>query len=176
MSPESDARKRGQHYMVKELRYGFECLICGLLGDISWIRSSPCKPKEVVSPTTTEEVRDLEAVEEEKRKAQEEFDRKMAKELHTLQLEEAELQQRLLLQQLEHEEDMLALLLAQQMEREVQKKEVELAEKIAREAAGTKENSVALSTSNPRKCGTLCLSQPNPEGSCGYIDLFDGYN
>ena len=101
LSPQSDAKAKGQHYTVKEFTHGYECLICGLLGDISFIKGSPCKPvpDDLVSMT---------------RKFQEESDAKMAQELHALQVEEEYLEQLLVLQQLEQEETLLVALQAKQ--------------------------------------------------------------
>ena len=113
LSPQSDARAKGLHYTVKEKRYGYECLICGLLGDIRWIRSSPCHPKDapVVNPVVPESSPhdDLQA-----KALQESQDCEMARELYKLQVEEQELQQVLMLQQLQHEEQMLQALLNEQ--------------------------------------------------------------
>ncbi|CAE7362077.1 unnamed protein product, partial [Symbiodinium necroappetens] len=106
LSPQSDARAKGLHYTVKERRYGYECLICGLLGDIRWIRSSPCKPKDAPDPEASLDKTAMEA-----KARQEQYDLEMARELYRLQVEEKELEQMLVLQQLENEEQLLQGLL-----------------------------------------------------------------
>ena len=110
LSPESDARAKGLHYTVKERRHGYECLICGKLGDIAKIRASPCVPPTTPTPS-------LNAVCEKSWEAQQmqiENDQRLAQELHDLQVEEENLTQLLLLQQLENEEKVLQELLKQQ--------------------------------------------------------------
>ena len=104
LSPQSDARAKGLHYTVKERRYGYECLNCGLLGDISYIKASPCKPFLTTSPNPQEEAWQHQMA----------MDEKMAQELQQLQQEEAELEQLILLQQLEEEELKLQELLNEQ--------------------------------------------------------------
>ena len=110
LSPQSDARAKGLHYTVKERRYGYECLICGLLGDIRWIRSSPCKPKDAPVDDGIPETGPQEEHHHDMKARQELQDEAMARELHQLQVEEQELQQMLTLQQLEHEENGFAVL------------------------------------------------------------------
>ena len=110
LSPESDARAKGLHYTVKERRHGYECLICGKLGDIAKIRASPCVPPTTPTPSPN-------AVCEKSWEAQQmqiEHDQRLAQELHDLQVEEESLTQLLLLQQLENEEKVLQELLKQQ--------------------------------------------------------------
>ena len=141
LSPQSDARAKGLHYTVKERRYGYECLICGLLGDIRWIRASPCKPKDApVIPETgpPEEHHDMKA-------RQELQDEAMARELHQLQVEEQELQQMLMLQQLEHEEMVLQCLLNE-------KRALELAEANAARALA---KSAETSTLKPKDSASV---------------------
>ena len=126
LSPKSDARAKGLHYTVKERRYGYECLLCGLLGDIGYIRSSPCKLKDDFVPAD-EHAKALEI----QRKHQEDNDRKMAKELQELWEEETRLEQMLILQQLQHEEMVLEGLLNEQ-------RALNLAERLAEKVASSK--------------------------------------
>ena len=86
LSPQSDARAKGLHYTVKERRYGYECLICGLLGDIRWIRSSPCKPKD-------------EPVDNHSANPEASPDKAAIEALRELELEEQQLEQMVILQQ-----------------------------------------------------------------------------
>ncbi|CAE7819868.1 unnamed protein product, partial [Symbiodinium sp. CCMP2456] len=124
LSPQSDARAKGLHYTVKERRYGYECLICGLLGDIRWIRESPCKPKEDydAKPKASPDKAAVQA-----KQWQEQQDLLMATELQRLETEEKELEQLLVLQQLQNEEQLLEGLLQQ-------KRALEIAEDAAAKA------------------------------------------
>ena len=43
LSPQSQAKHRREHYLVKDKVHGFHCLNCGDKGDIDIIKASPCK-------------------------------------------------------------------------------------------------------------------------------------
>ena len=149
LSPMSDARDKGLHYTVKEKRYGYECLICGLLGDIRWIRASPCKPKE--TPSESEPLSDATL-----KLQQEAQDEQMARELHELQVQEQELQQMLVLQQLENEELLLQGLLNEQ-------RTLDLAEKTAAAALAAQarlKEAQAIPTHDAPATGSGALQAP----------------
>ena len=121
LSPMSEARSQGKHYTVKFVHgnkpRGVECLLCGLIGDLDYVKGKVCTP----SPTAT--VSDGCAASEDPdmlaslaivKSHEAEADRRMAEELQELQAVETELVQLHLLQQLDAEELLLQGLLNEQ--------------------------------------------------------------
>ena len=119
----SEARSQGKHYTVKFVHKnqprGLECLICGLIGDVDYIKGKACTP----SPTTTASDGDYAATDDRDtnldilKSHQEAEDRESARhlqELQELQAVQAELEQLHVLQELEAEEILLQGLLNQQ--------------------------------------------------------------
>ena len=131
LSPMSQCKSEGKHYTVKFVHEsrtrGVECLICGLIGDLEYVKSKACSPSPTAttrdpSPTATLKDDDEIACDAEIARAhQEECDRRMAAELAELHATQAELEQLSLLQQIETEELLLQGLLNQQKAQELQK-------------------------------------------------------
>ena len=110
----SQCMEKRIHYMVKDRRSGFACLICGLAGDLDDIKASPCNSQASGSPRPSlrsSHADDAVAMEAAQKALQEEQDHRMALELQELQRQEDELQQLVLLQNLEAEEAELTALL-----------------------------------------------------------------
>ena len=141
LSPMSDCRQKGRHYTVKFIYNGrpngVECMLCGLVGDLEYVRQKPCTPEKTSDKAREEEWNKLDmdhqlalaAAKDELERANSELDRQRAIELEQLHKEEANLQQLLLLEQLEVEELALASLLNKQ-------RALRLADKMAREDCG----------------------------------------
>ena len=60
-SPMSQCKSKGIHYFVKDRRHGFTCLICGMSGDLDFIKRVPCNsaatsppPESNAKPSATE--------------------------------------------------------------------------------------------------------------------------
>ena len=115
----SSARSQGKHYTVKFMYQnkprGVECLICGLIGDLEYVKGKACSPSP--TPTVSDDraatddgVLSLDIV----KSHQEAQDRRMAQELQELQAMQAELEQLHVLQELEAEELLLQGLLNEQ--------------------------------------------------------------
>ena len=101
------------------------CKFCGGSGDLTRSACSRCPDRNLLEAASDDEAK----VEGFRHKQhQEEMDRRMAEELHALQVEEAQLSQHLLLQELEAEEMILQGLLNEQ-------RALQLAEKYAAKAA-----------------------------------------
>ena len=128
MSPMSQCKSEGKHYTVKFVQggkcRGVECLICGLIGDLEFVKGKTCTPSPA-SPTPTvrdEDVcHDTSRDEDIARAHQLENDRRMAEELQELAATQAELERLTLLQQLEAEELLLEGLLNQERALHLQK-------------------------------------------------------
>ena len=131
LSPMSQCKSEGKHYTVKFLHEsrarGVECLICGLIGDLEYVKSKACTPSPTAttrepSPTATLKDEDETAFDTDIARAhQEEADRRMAEELAELHATQAELEQLTLLQQLDAEELLLQGLLNEQRALELEK-------------------------------------------------------
>ena len=107
----SQAKQRKHHYFVKDTVHGFNCLICGLQGDIESMQAVRCGSKE-------DRLRELEAQKRSSVVAVENADQiasdlQLAEYLTALEAEQAELEQLYLMQQLEQEEESLRLLLGE---------------------------------------------------------------
>ena len=54
ISPKSQCKSRGLHYYVRDRRHGFFCEICGIAGDLEFLKSIPCEEQGVHrSPKTS---------------------------------------------------------------------------------------------------------------------------
>ena len=128
LSPMSLCKSEGRHYTVKFVQgrkcRGVECLLCGLIGDLEFVKSKPCTPSPA-SPTPTvrdEDVcHDISRDEDIARAHQLENDRRMAEELQELAATQAELERLTLLQQLDAEELLLEGLLNEERALNLQK-------------------------------------------------------
>ena len=108
VSPMSQCRSKGMHYMVKDMRSGYACLICGLAGGLEEIRLSPCSsPPSSDKLSANCEMDDREtmkAIQASQRAFQEAQDAALAQELEELEAQAAAMEQVALLQELEAEE------------------------------------------------------------------------
>ncbi|CAE7389453.1 unnamed protein product [Symbiodinium sp. CCMP2592] len=142
VSPMSQCKARGIHYMVKDKVNGFACLLCGLTGQLVELQASPCgsSPSAVPSPAESCTPKGFEkragsssyvdheherALAKTRRALQEENDLKMARELQELEQMEHELTQQALLEQLEVEELELQSLMNQVRAEELKAKVLE---------------------------------------------------
>ena len=143
VSPMSQCKARGIHYMVKDKTNGFACLLCGLTGQLVDLQASPCgsSPSAVPSPVESSTPKGYfekrarsrscvdheheQALVETQRALQEENDLKMARELQELERIEHELTQQALLERLEAEELELQGLLNQARAEELKAKVLE---------------------------------------------------
>ena len=151
-SPMSQCKSKGIHYFVKDRRHGFTCLICGMSGDLDFIKRVPCNsaatspPPESNAKLCGEEAARAAAAAlslESTKPPQQHLatDEALAQHLRDLEFEQHELEQMLILQQLEKEEAILAGLVNEQ-------KALATAEKFAQEAV---ERRQATPAPNPAK-------------------------
>ena len=114
----SQCKSKGLHYVVKDRRHGYACLICGLAGLLEDVRSSPCLTPSPTKPDPVHDAKkhdeDLAAIRDAQRAFQEAQDRALALELADLQKQAAEMEQLVLLEALEAEEAELQGLLNQE--------------------------------------------------------------
>ena len=154
MSPMSQCKMRGLHYMVRDEVSGFVCLLCGLAGDLDMIKSFKCSSSSCSSPASSPACLEkpfmrLEAEGEDEaasilatQQEQERKDRKMAEEMAELHRHESELQKMLLLHELETEEALLAGLLNE-------RRALQLAERQATKLQQCQNSTEAASAASP---------------------------